>query len=311
MRILFMGTGEIGVSSLKALAARHEICAVVTQPDRPAGRDLKPRPSPIKVAAVELNLPVLQPEKVRRPEVIAELQNLQPDLTVVVAYGQILPRAVLEIPARGCLNIHASLLPKHRGASPIQAAILTGDAQSGITIMWMDEGLDTGDILLTHKIPIAEDETGGSLHDRLAEIAPEALLAALELIEKGEAPHLKQDNEEATYAAKLSRADAEVNWSLPAMEIERRIRALTPWPGSFTFLPDKSLLKIHCVSLAAGEGMPGVVVGASSDGILVATGESGLLLKEVQAAGSRRMTAADFLRGRELAVGIVLGAAKV
>ena len=311
MRIIFMGTGEIGAGALRAIAASsHEVCAVVTQPDRPAGRDLKPRPSPIKLVAQELGLPVLQPEKVRTPEAVAELKALAPELMVVVAYGQILPLRVLEIPARGCLNIHASLLPKHRGASPIQAAILAGDERTGITIMWMDEGLDTGDIVLERAFEIDARETGGSLHDRLAALAPEALLAALEAIESGTATRTPQDQSASTYAPKLSRADAEIDWALSGVELERRLRALTPWPGSYTVFPDGALLKIHRASLAPANGIPGTVVETSPAGILVAAGDGGLLLEEIQVAGGKRLAAGDFLRGREIPVGTVLGAAK-
>ncbi|MCX7869648.1 MAG: methionyl-tRNA formyltransferase, partial [Terrimicrobiaceae bacterium] len=193
MKIVFLGSGAIGIPSLRLLAARHEVAAVVTQPDRPSGRSLRPAPPPAKSAALELGLPVLQPAKIREPGALDALRRTQADLFVVAAYGQILPRAVLEMPPRGVINIHASLLPRHRGASPVQAAILAGDAESGITIMWVDEGLDTGDILLQKACAVCADDTAGSLHDRLALLAPEALAEALEAIAAGRAPRIPQD----------------------------------------------------------------------------------------------------------------------
>ncbi len=312
MRIVFLGTGEIGVPSLRDLAASaaHEVCAVFTQPDRPAGREMKLRPSPIKIVAQQLGLPVCQPEKIRRPDALAELAAVRPQLIVVVAYGQILPKALLDLPPGGCLNIHASLLPHHRGASPINAAILAGDHETGITIMWMDEGLDTGDILLTEPTPIGPHETAGSLHDRLAQLAPAVLHRALALIETGSAPRQKQDHASATYAPKLSRQDGEINWHQSAGEIDCRIRAMTPWPGAFTHLPGHppELLKIHRALVAQPyTGGAGTVLGASAEGILVAAETEALLLQEVQVAGGKRLRAADFLRGHSLPMGMRLG----
>jgi len=309
MRIVFLGTGEIGVPSLKALAASasHEVCAVFTQPDRPAGRDLKLRPSPVKLAAHELGLPVFQPEKIRHPEALAEIKALAPDLIVVVAYGQILPKVLLDLPPRGCLNIHASLLPRHRGASPINAAILAGDHETGLTIMWMDEGLDTGDILLTETTPIGPHETAGSLHDHLALLAPSGLLKALALIEDGSAPREKQNDAVATHVTKLSRKDGEINWHKPALEIDRQIRAMTPWPGAFTLLPGPppALLKIHrAIVTEHFVGAPGTILGTTEEGILVGTDAEAILLQEVQVAGGKRLKAADFLRGHPLPLGM-------
>lgn len=315
MRIVFLGTGEIGVPSLRALAnsSAHEVCAVFTQPDRPAGRDLKLRASPIKLAATDLGLPVLQPEKIRTPESVGELLALKPDIIIVIAYGQILPRRILELPAYGCLNVHASLLPRHRGASPINAAILAGDLESGVTVMQMDVGLDTGDMLFKAVTPIEAHDTAGSLHDRLAELAPAALLHTLDLIERNAEEPEKQDEALATYAAKLSRADGEVDWKKTVFEIDRQIRGLTPWPGAFTFLPGEPrlLLKIHRAT-PVDEDMnrlepAGTVSSASEEGILVAAGEGALLLQEVQAAGGKRLRAGDFLRGRAVAPGTILG----
>ncbi len=312
MRIVFLGTGEIGIPSLRALAASsHEVCAVFTQPDRPAGRDMKMRPSPIKAAALELDYEVHQPEKIRTPEAREILGNLNADLAVVVAYGQILPRSVLDMPRLGCLNVHASLLPRHRGASPIQAAILAGDIESGVTIMQMDEGLDTGAILVQEGFRLGRHETGGELHDRLAQQAPALLAKTLELIERGLAQPIAQDAALATYAPKLSKDDARIDWTQSAVTIGRRIRAFNPWPGPFTFFPHQGqsvLLKVHQAAInPRGRGEAGVVLRADSRGLLVGTGEGSVLLRQVQAAGGKRLSAGEFLRGRGIAVGTRLG----
>lgn len=314
MRIVFLGTGEIGTPSLRALAGspEHQVLAVYTQPDKPGGRDLKLRPTPIKAEAQKLGLPVFQPEKIRRPEVVEELKALQPDVIVVIAYGQILPKGVLEIPRLACLNIHASLLPRHRGASPINAAILAGDRESGVTVMYMDVGLDTGDILLMEPTPLGRHETAGALHDRLAEMAPRPLIRALSLLEQGKAPRVPQENSLATYAPKMTRADGLINWSLGAVEIGRRIRGMVPWPGAFTNILEPGtapvLLKVHSALICRRcVGEAGRILRANARGIQVGAGEGAVLLREVQAAGGRRMSAGEFLRGRPLRVGTLLG----
>ncbi|HEY5779893.1 MAG TPA: methionyl-tRNA formyltransferase [Terrimicrobiaceae bacterium] len=312
MRIVFLGTGAIGVPSLKALAASgvHEIQAVFTQPDRPAGREMKLRPPPVKVAARALDLPVFQPAKIRASDARADLAALAPEVIVVAAYGQILPKAVLSLPRLGCINIHASLLPRHRGAAPIQAAIVEGDNETGITIMQMDEGLDTGDILLKVATPIEPGETAGSLHDRLALLAPAALLECLDRIACGTASRERQDAELATYAPKLSREDGKIDWKRSAVEIERRIRAMTPWPGAYTSIllrNAKVTLKIHRAELCEVDGgQAGTVVAAEDDGIVVAAGEGGIVLKEVQIAGGKRLKVPDFLRGHPIPTGTQL-----
>jgi methionyl-tRNA formyltransferase len=316
MRVVFLGSGDIGVPSLKALAwsGLHEVQAVFTRPDRPAGRDLKLRPPPIKVAARELELPVFQPEKIRAPDALAELVRLKPEVIVVAAYGQILPKAVLSLSPFGCINIHASLLPRYRGASPIHAAILEGASQTGVTIIQVDEGLDTGDILFKVATPIGPDDTAGSLHDRLARLAPDALLACLDLLERGIVSRQKQNGALATYAPKLTRKDGEIAWNKPAEEIERRIRAMTPWPGAYTFvtLGDiESILKIHRAEIWEGSSEPaGTVVSADDSGILVAAGNGGIVLKDIQIAGGKRLTAAEFLRGHPITPGAQLGRAQ-
>jgi methionyl-tRNA formyltransferase len=313
MRVVFLGSGAIGVPSLKALAASdlHEVQAVVTQPDRPAGRELKLRPPPVKIAAQELGLPIFQPAKIRAPEALVHLATLKPEVIVVAAYGQILPKAVLSLPRLGCINIHASLLPRHRGAAPVQAAILEGDRETGITIMQMDEGLDTGDTLLKVTTDIAPDETAGGLHDRLALLAPAALLNCLDRLERGTASPERQDPALATYAPKLHHSDGEIDWNKSASEIERRIRAMTPWPGAYTSIPLRNanvILKIHRARICEGvDGSAGTILGAGDDGILVATGKDRVILNEVQIAGGKRLQAGDFLRGHPVAPGTKLG----
>jgi methionyl-tRNA formyltransferase len=264
------------------------------------------RASPIKAAAVALGLPVFQPEKIRTPEAVAELAGFGAELIVVVAYGQILPRRILELPRLGCLNVHASLLPRHRGASPIHAAILAGDAESGVTIMQMDEGLDTGGMLRVVRTPISALDTAGSLHDRLAELAPDGLLEVIGELERGFSSPEKQDDAFATYAPKLTKQDGRIDWTAPAAEIDLRIRGMTPWPGAFTVLPDGRMLKIHRATPTDGTAQPGEVVTVSSEGILVAAGAGGIRLEEVQAAGGKRLAVADFLRGHAVSPGMRL-----
>jgi methionyl-tRNA formyltransferase len=296
MRVLFIGTGEIGVPVLRWLieSPEHELVGVVTQPDKPVGREQRIEAPPIKAALAGKDVRVLQPARIKAPEAVAEIQALAPDLIVVMAYGQILPRTVLEIPRIACLNLHASLLPRHRGAAPIQAAIVAGDRETGITVMYMDEGLDTGDVMLETRIKIAPDETGGSLHDRLAEIAPGALKDALEKLEAGTAPRIPQDSSGATYAPKLEREQGRIDWSEPAAMIERKIRAFNPWPGAFTILRDEAgterKLKVYRAS---------VVDSCSADpaNLVIPVRDGAVKLEEVQLEGKRRMSAAEFLRG--------------
>lgn len=304
MRIVFIGTGEIGVPVLRSLLQSEEdgLVGVVTQPDKPAGREQRIAAPPIKAALAGCPIPILQPARLKREEAVAEIRALAPDLIVVMAYGQILPRAVLEIPSVACLNLHASLLPRHRGAAPIQAAIVAGDQLSGITVMYMDEGLDTGDILLKSPLEIAADETGGSLHDRLASIAPAALNEALTHLRKGDAPRIPQDAANATYAPKLERENGRIDWTESASLIERKIRAFNPWPGAFTLVQNEAgreqKLKIFGAALVeAKKASPGEIL--QSDGsITIATKDGALSLGNVQLEGKRRMSAAEFLRGR-------------
>jgi methionyl-tRNA formyltransferase len=296
MRVLFIGTGEIGVPVLRWLrqSDQHELIGVVTQPDKPAGREQRIEAPPIKAALTGNDVPIFQPKRIKSEEAVAEIRALAPDVIVVMAYGQILPRAILEIPRIACLNLHASLLPRHRGAAPIQAAIVAGDRETGISVMYMDEGLDTGDVLLQTRIEIAPDETGGSLHDRLAEIAPAALEKALAELQSGTAPRIPQDSSGATYAPKLEREHGRIDWSEPAALIERKIRAFNPWPGAFTILREETgterKLKVHRASVVPAES-------GNLEKLVIATKDGALRLDEVQLEGKRRMSAAEFLRG--------------
>ena len=300
MRIAFIGTGEIGVPTLRALLnSEHEVVAVVTQPDKPVGREQRIEPPPIKKAltgrARPPGVPIFQPAKIKDPQAIEELRALKPDVIVVVAYGQILPRDVLEIPRLACLNVHASLLPRWRGAAPLQAAIAAGDFETGITVMYMDEGLDTGDILLRRNVEILPNDTGGSLYDRLAQISPEALLESLRLLAAGDAPRIPQDNARATYAPKLKREHGLIDWSESADAIERKIRAYNPWPGAFMKVGDQNL-KIFSASIVDLNGRPGEILRREKE-LIIAAGKGALSLAQVQLEGKRRMSAAEFLRG--------------
>ncbi|PYK03350.1 MAG: methionyl-tRNA formyltransferase [Verrucomicrobia bacterium] len=304
MRIVFIGTGEIGVPTLRALQkSEHELGRVVTQPDKPVGREQKITAPPIKKALIAGGpnagpAQTLQPARIKDREAIDQIRALAPDVIVVMAYGQILPRAVLEIPKIACLNLHASLLPRWRGAAPIQAAIAAGDREAGITVMYMDEGLDTGDILLQRKIDISPSETGATLHDRLAQIAPEALLESLRLLAAGNAPRIPQDQALATYAPKLNREAGRLNWNESVEAIERKIRAYNPWPGAFTEFSGRNL-KIFAASIVDLRGKPGEILRKDRE-LVVATSDRALSLTDVQLEGKRRMSAAEFLRGRTL-----------
>ena len=312
MRIIFIGTGEIGLPTLHALtkAPEHHVLAVVTQPDRPVGRQLKLAASPIKEAAFKLHIKIYQPEKIGGATSVAQLKYLKPDLIIVAAYGQILTKEILDLPKYGCLNIHASLLPKYRGASPIHAAVAAGEKQSGITVMWMEEGLDTGDILLQETVTLRRHETSESLHDRLAKLGADAILKAIPLVETGNAPRLKQDKSQATMTKKLHKEDGHIEWDRPQREIDAHIRAMTPWPSAYAWIPqenDHKMLKIFTTIVSRrAKGKPGEVVRVDKHGILVAAKVGGLLLREVQLEGKKRMHAAEFARGFNLPVGLVL-----
>lgn len=304
MRVLFIGTGEIGVPVLRWLidSPEHELVGVVTQPDKPVGRSQRVEAPPIKAALGARSIPVLQPARIKREEAIAEIHALQLEVIVVMAYGQILPRAVLEIPTVACLNLHASLLPKYRGAAPIQAAIVNGDEETGITVMYMDEGLDTGDILLESRIAISADETGGMLHDRLGEIAPAALAEALAKLAGGDAPRVPQNSDEATHAPKLEREHGRIDWSSDVEIIERKIRAFNPWPGSYAILQgaegEERKLKIFSSAITEANRLTtGRISVSQSGGLLIGASNGALRLDEVQLEGKKRMHADDLIRG--------------
>jgi methionyl-tRNA formyltransferase len=291
--------------TLQALlrSGEHQLVGVVMQPDKPVGREQRIELSPIKKALIGTKMPILQPARIKDRQSIEEIRALVPEVIVVMAYGQILPRAIVDIPSVACLNLHASLLPYWRGAAPIQAAIFSGDSETGITVMYMDEGLDTGDILLQRKIGILPTDTGGSLHDRLAQIAPEALLESLRLLALGKAPHGPQNNALATYAPKLSRENGRIDWTERARVIERKIRAFNPWPGAFTSVAAKSgkprNLKIFSASVVDLSGTPGEILRSEKE-LIIAAGERALALSDVQLEGKQRMGGGEFARGHRL-----------
>lgn len=311
LRIVFAGTPEFAAEHLKALLdSPHNVIAVYTQPDRPAGRGQKLMPSPVKKLALQHNIPVMQPPTLRAPEAQAELAALQPDLLVVVAYGLILPQTVLDIPRLGCINSHASLLPRWRGAAPIQRAVQAGDAESGVTVMRMEAGLDTGPMLLKVTTPITADDTGGTLHDRLAELGPPAVIQAIAGLAEGTLVGEVQNDSLATYAHKLNKDEARIDWTRPAVELERLVRAFNPWPICHTTLNGEAL-KVLAAQVAEGEGPPGRVIDASKEGLLVACGEGALRLTRLQLPGGKPLGFADLFNSRreKFAVGTVLGQA--
>ena len=301
MRIVFMGTPEFSVTVLEALAAAgHEIACVYTQPPRPAGRGQAERPSPVQARAEAMGLPVRHPKSLRTPEAQAEFAALAADAAVVVAYGLILPQAVLDAPTRGCLNIHASLLPRWRGAAPIQRAIMAGDAETGVCIMQMEAGLDTGPVLLRRAIPIGAEETAGELHDRLSRLGAKAITEALDRL--GSLKPDPQPDAGVTYAQKIDKAEARLDWTQDAPHIDRQIRGLSPFPGAWTMIGGKRV-KILRSRPAKGSGAPGTVL----SGLTIACGSGAVDLTEVQPEGKPRMTAEAFLRGARIAPGAVIG----
>ena len=312
LRIVFFGTAELACASLSALVESpgFSVAAVVTQPDRPKGRDLHPQSSPVKVLAAGTPLPVLQPERVRHEKFVQTLGELQPDLIVVAAYGQILPGALLELPRFGCLNVHASLLPKYRGAAPIQWAILNDELETGVTIMKMDEGLDTGDLLASQSTHVTPADNAETLHDRLAMIGAGLLVKTVPEYVTGEIVPRKQPQTGASYARKITKEDGRLDWTQPARSLWNRVRALVPWPGTYTFLsaePKASLLKIWQAEVAdRTSGSPGEVLESSRSGIVVACGQQALRIVVLQREGGRRMSAQEFLAGHPLSAGQIL-----
>ncbi len=309
MDVLFMGTPEFAAPTLQALlGSRHDLRAVVTQPDKPAGRGRRLSAPKVKQLALAHEIPCLQPTALNDPTVEDALSALEPEVIVVAAYGKILPPSILNIPPMGCINVHASLLPKYRGAAPIQWAIINGETETGITIMLMDEEMDHGPILLQRPVPILPDETAGELHERLAALGPPCLLEALEGLEAGSLTPRTQDHAEATYAPMLSKEDGRLDWSEPAERVVNRVRGVTPWPGATTSLGGEPI-KVWRASASSAEasGRPGEVVAVGEDGLTVACGRGALRIEELQVAGRRRMAAASFLRGYPVAPGTILG----
>ena len=304
-QVVFMGTPDFSVPVLKQLIAHYHVIGVVTQPDRPAGRGHQVQMSPVKQVALDANIPVFQPEKLRRPEAIETLRQWTPDVYVVAAFGQILPQAVLDIPPHGSVNVHASLLPRWRGAAPIQAVIRAGDAETGITIMRMDAGLDTGPMLRQRAIPIAPDETGQSLHDKLAQLGGDLLIETLPGYLDGSIQPQPQDNALATLAPRIQKEEGRIDWTQTAAQIERTVRAFTPWPGTFTTWNGQQL-KILSGHVVKGSAEPGQVVKAG-DGAAVGTGEQLYAPDRVQLEGRKAVSISEFMRGYEQFVGAHLG----
>lgn len=307
MNLVFMGTPDFAVPTLQALVQNgHKVKAVFTQPDRPAGRGKNLKPSPVKVVAGELGLPVYQPEKVKTAEVIEQLKEIAPDAIIVVAYGQILSKEILELPPYGCINVHASLLPDWRGAAPIHWAIMHGDQRTGITTMRMDEGLDTGDMLLKAEYPITEDATTGEVHDALAQLGGELLVKTLDLLDKGELKPTPQKGE-TCYASLIKREHEKIQWSKPAKDIHNQIRGLSPWPGAYTTFRGENLKIRQSRNLpgqtVSAQGEPGEVLEITSEGLVCETGNGRVLITEVQPAGKKTMPARDFFLGRHAQAG--------
>ena len=298
MKIIFAGTPDFAATHLQALISQHEVVAVYTQPDRPAGRGKKLNASPVKLLAEQNNLPIHQPQSLKDPEQQTILANLQADIMVVVAYGLILPQVVLDAPRLGCINVHGSILPRWRGAAPIQRAVEAGDKETGVTIMQMDAGLDTGAMLTITRCPIEPSETSGSLYDKLAALGAPALLSTLDKLKAGTAVAVAQDNEQSTYAKKIDKAEALIDWSQPAIIIDQRIRAFSPFPAAYTEI-EGLRVKIWAAQTSTQQlGTPGEIVAADDNGLLVGCGQGSLLLTEIQLAGKSRMPVSEILRSR-------------
>ena len=310
MKIVYMGTPDFAVPPLAALVkAGYEVTAVITQPDKPKGRGKTLLPTPVKEEALKHEIPVYQPQKVRDPEFVEVLKNLAPDMIVVAAFGQIIPKEILDMPKYGCINIHASLLPKYRGAAPIQQAVIDGEKESGVTIMKMGMGLDTGDMISQAVVTLREDETGGSLFDRLAETGASLLIQTIPSIANGTATYTKQPEESPTpYAAMITKKMGLLDFSGNAEVLERLVRGMNPWPSAYTFLNNKTLKvwKAAVEDAESGKAAPGTIVGVDKKGIHVACGEKILVLQEVQLEGKKRMETDAFLRGYQVTEGTIL-----
>ena len=305
LRIVFMGTPDFSVPSLAQLAqSQHDVVAVYSQPDKQRGRGKKVTFSPVKEKAVELGIPVFQPDSMRSDEVISELKSLSPDVIIVIAYGKILPKAVLDIPKYGCLNVHGSLLPKYRGAAPIQYAIKEGEAESGVTIMLLDEGMDTGKMLKKAVIPLDAKETTGTLFDKLASLGASTLMTVVDDLDNYERNAVAQDESQATYTAKITKEEAALDWTADAVVLERLIRTLDPHPGAYTVCRDGKRLKIWSADVVEGaDAVPGTVIAVTKKSFTVQTGKGALRITEVQPESRKRLMAAQYLQGVTLTVG--------
>ena len=311
IRIVYMGTPDFAVEPLEAIIkAGYEVAAVVTQPDKQKGRGKEVKMTPVKVCALRHGIPVFQPVKIKEPEAVAELEKYQADLFVVAAFGQLLSEEILNMPEYGCINIHASLLPAYRGAAPIQWAVLNGEKESGVTIMQMDKGLDTGDMLLKRSVELSPKETGDSLHDKLMHLGAELIVEALPKLEKGELVPEKQKDELSSYAKKLTKAMGQIDWSKDAVSLERWIRGLNSWPSAYTFFGGKTL-KIWEARVAEENGAqkaePGHVVSVSREGFTVACGQGALQILSLQLEGKKRVLTREFLLGYQVEPGMILG----
>lgn len=305
LRVIFMGTPEFACPTLQKLIDRGEqLVAVLTQPDRPKGRGQRLMPTPVKELASRHEIPVYQPVKVRDPDVIATLRDLAPDVIVVVAFGQILPKALLDIPPLGCINVHASLLPRYRGAAPLNWCLIDGETETGVTTMLMDVGLDTGPMLLKRSTPIGEDEDIVSLHDRMSVMGAELLSETLDRLTAGTIVPQEQDGSQSCYASMLKKEDGRIDWNRDARSIHNQVRGLAVWPGAYTFIDDL-VLKVYRTRTADGSGLPGTVLRADKRGIEVACLKGSLIIEELQLAGKKRLDAASFLAGYALAAGTV------
>lgn len=308
MRVIFMGTPDFAVPTLRALVeAGHDVTAVVTQPDRPKGRGKKEMPPPVKETAQELKIPVFQPARIKDPDFIELLRGMSPEVIVVIAFGRILPPDILSLPRYGCINVHASLLPKYRGAAPIHWVVINGEKETGVTTMYMDEGLDTGDMILREAVPIGEEDTVGAVHDRMAVLGARLLAKTLDLVGQGRAPRVPQAGD-SSYAPMLKTEDELIRWDKPARDIYNRIRGMNPWPGARTTLSGR-VLKIWraAVEEEGTASEPGQVIAGGRAGLVVDTGSGRLRITELQLQGARRLNAGDFLRGTPVPEGTVLG----
>jgi len=301
-RVVFMGTPAFAVPSLSAVAGSETVTLVVTNPDRPSGRGQALSIPPVKAEALRLGVPVFQPEKAKHPDSVTRIAAENPDLIVVVAYGHILPKSILDIPPLGCWNVHASLLPKYRGAAPINWAVARGERVTGVTIMKMDVGMDTGPMLLVRETPISGDDTAGTLFDRLSRLGAEALSEALRRLHEGTISETPQDDRLATHAPMLTKEHGRIDWSRPAVEVRNLVRGMTPWPSAFTTHAGKAL-KILSATVCEGRGEPGEILEIGRDGIVVACGEGALALGRVQPEGGREMSSREYAQGRRMAKG--------